>query len=435
MLAFAPTALALLLSAAGNTSAAASLQPAPAAAPTPAPAPATKPAAAPAPSSLPNSRTFSPSTSPTPAADRPLTRIAFGSCAREREAQPIWTEIVEAKPELFLFIGDNHYADFWVKNGKMGMHPVETIDRIHEAYDMMALQPGYQAILKQCRVLATWDDHDFGANDAGREYPLREPSKQAFFNFYGVPTDSPLRQQPGIYSAHTFGPAGQRVQIILLDTRFDRDPLERATPEARGKRRGPYTPTTDTSKQLLGQQQWSWLEQQLRQPADIRIIATSIQVVADEHGFETWGNFPHERQRLYNLIDSTNASGVFFLSGDRHLTEISADRGRNVPSTSTSTSAAANAATGTTRSVPYTIWDFTSSGMNLKTAEVTDPNSLRVGPARRQTTYGLVNITWGPTPEQTRIDLSAMGESKQLLTRQTLFLADLRKQPAAPAKP
>ena len=410
MLALAPTALALIL-------AAASSQPAPA--PTAAPAPAA------APTTLPSSRAFSPSTSPTPAADRPLTRIALGSCAREREAQPIWTEIVQSKPELFLFIGDNHYADFWEKNGKMGMYPVETIDRIHEAYDMLAMQPGYQAILKQCRVLATWDDHDFGANDAGREYPLREPSKQAFFNFYGVPTDSPLRQQPGIYSAHTFGPAGQRVQIILLDTRFDRDKLERATPEARGKRRGPYAATTDTSKQLLSQQQWSWLEQQLRQPADIRIIASSIQVVADEHGFETWGNFPHERQRLYNLIDSTNASGVFFLSGDRHLTEISADRGRTQPGTSA----------GTTLPVPYTMWDFTSSGINLKTAEVTDINTFRVGPARRQTTYGLIDITWGPTPEQTRIDLSAMGESKQLLTRQTLFLADLRKQPAATAKP
>jgi hypothetical protein len=81
------------------------------------------------------------------------------------------------------------------------------------------------------------------------------------------------------------------------------------------------------------------------------------------------------------------------------------------------------------------MWDFTSSGINLKTAEVTDINTFRVGPARRQTTYGLIDITWGPTPEQTRIDLSAMGESKQLLTRQTLFLADLRKQPAATAKP
>ena len=342
--------------------------------------------------------------------------IAFASCAREREDQPLWSEITAAKPDLFLFIGDNHYADFWEKDGKMGMRPVEKIERIHEAYEALAAKPGFAALRAASPLMATWDDHDFGANDAGTEYPLKEESKKAFFDFYGEPQDSPLRKQPGVYSVRSFGPEGRRVQVIMLDTRFNRDSLERATPEQRGKRRGPYRATADTSKTLLGPEQWAWLGQQLREPADVRLIISSIQVVADEHGFETWGNFPHERQRLYDLIDSTSAAGVLFLSGDRHLTEISADRGREG-----------------NRSGPYPMWDFTSSGLNLKPGTVTDVNTLRVGPALRETTFGTVKINWGGTPEQTSIELTALGDKRQLLTRQTVFLSDLRKpRPAQP---
>ncbi len=348
----------------------------------------------------------------------PLDVIAFGSCAREREAQPIWTEIVATNPDLFLFIGDNHYADFWEKDGKMVMAPVETVGRLEEAYAMLAAQPGWQRIQRTCPVMATWDDHDFGANDAGTEYPLKRDSQRLFMDFYGFSPADPARQREGIYSARVFGPTGRRVQVIMLDTRYFRDPLERATDAQReaGRavgRRGPYVPTADTSRTMLGEAQWTWLAEQLKQPAEVRIIASSIQVVADEHGFETWGNFPHERQRLYGLIASTNASGVVFLSGDRHLTEISVDRGLSPE-----------------RAVPYPMWDFTSSGMTQRPEPARDPNTLRVGPVRKETTFGLVRIAWGQTPETTSIAFEAIGDRGQLLTRQTVFLSDLSAQPA-----
>ncbi len=336
--------------------------------------------------------------------------IAFASCAREREEQPLWSEIAATKPDLFLFIGDNHYADVWEKDGKMGMRPVEKVERIYEAYEALAAKPGFAALRATVPLMATWDDHDYGANDAGKEFSLREESKKAFFDFYGEPAGSPLREQPGVYSVKSFGKEGRRVQVIMLDTRFNRDSLELATPEQRGNRRGPYRATADSTKTLLGAAQWAWLGEQLREPADVRLIVSSIQVVADEHGFETWGNFPHERRRLYDLIDSTNATGVVFLSGDRHLTEISTDRG------------------GDHRNAgPYPMWDFTSSGLNLKPGIVTDANALRVGPVRREATFGTVKINWGATADQTSIELTALGDKRQLLTRQTVFLSELRK--------
>ncbi|MBX9735976.1 MAG: hypothetical protein K2X32_03540, partial [Phycisphaerales bacterium] len=160
----------------------------------------------------------------------------------------------------------------------------------------------------------------------------------------------------------------------------------------------------------------AWLEEQLRQPADVRIIGSSIQMVADEHGYETWGNIPHERQRFYDLVAKTNASGVVVISGDRHLTEISVDRG------------------SPNRPVPYPIWDFTSSGMNLDTGSAKDVNTFRVGPVKRESTFGTIQIVWGATPDKTLIELTALGDQSQILTRQTVFLNDLRQPPASKAK-
>lgn len=338
-----------------------------------------------------------------------IDTIAFGSCAREREPQPIWTEIVAQQPDLFLFIGDNMYADFQDDNGKLVMKPVTDVRRIEEAYAALGAQEGFRRIQRTCPVLATWDDHDFGANDGGKEYPLKEAAKKAFWDFFGEPPASRRRDQQGVYQSRTFGPVGQRVQVILLDTRFNRDPLEVAAKEAR-TRRGPFIPTADTARTVLGEEQWTWLEAQLREPAEVRLIASSIQVIADEHGFETWGNFPHERKRLYDLIAKTSAAGVIFLSGDRHLTELSVERRPRDDGTVP----------------PYELWDFTSSGLTERPQVVTDPNTFRAGPVRRETNFGIVRIQWAMPVAKTQIELIAHGDRGQIITRQTIFLDALQ---------
>ncbi|MEO1279495.1 MAG: alkaline phosphatase D family protein, partial [Planctomycetota bacterium] len=317
----------------------------------------------------------------------------------------IWTEILAKDPDLFLFIGDNQYADFWVKDGRMVMAPVEDVERIEEAYAELARKPGFRRMRRHCPIMATWDDHDYGANDAGNEFELREESQQAFLDFWGFGPSAPIREQEGIYNARVFEHSGRTIQVIMLDTRYHRDPLERGR---RPGARGPYVATEDTSKTILGEAQWSWLEDQLSREADVRIIASSIQIVADEHGYETWGNFPHERQRLYDLIDQTDASGVVFVSGDRHLMEISRDTGR-----------------GRGMDVAYPMWNFTSSGMTQRAQAIEEPNSFRVGPVRRETNFGLVEIVWGDDDSTTVIHFTGYGDQGQMLTRQSVFLDDL----------
>ena len=302
--------------------------------------------------------------------EKAVQRIAFGSCCKQDKPQPIWDSIVELKPEMFLFIGDNIYGDS------------TDMEVLQAKWKQLGDQPGYQKLKQTCPVLATWDDHDFGADDAGADYPQRKESQQLFLDFFDEPRDSPRRKQAGVYDAKVFGPADRKVQIILLDTRYHRSPLVKGyKPGEPGEgMRGIYVPNTDPTTTMLGAEQWAWLEQQLRVPAKLRIIASSIQVIPSEHGSEKWGNFPHERNRLLKLIETTRANGVVFISGDRHLAEISRlDRPANYP-----------------------LFDVTSSSLNAPSGNITkagirfmnEINSHRVGLQFFETNFGLIEIDW-----------------------------------------
>ena len=208
----------------------------------------------------------------------PIQRIAFGTCMGQDGVQPIWKHVLAARPDVFLMLGDNVYADT--------TDPVE----LRAAYAKLGAQPGYQKLKRTAKVLATWDDHDYGQNDAGADYPIKEASKEIFLDFFGVPKDSPRRQRDGVYHAEAFGPPGRRVQIILLDTRFNRSPLIWKEDGSDPIEKGHYVPNEDPSATLLGAKQWAWFEKQLREPAQIRIIASSIQVVDQDSGGEKWAN-------------------------------------------------------------------------------------------------------------------------------------------------
>src|SRR5437868_6122617 len=106
--------------------------------------------------------------------------------------------------------------------------------------------PG-SALRSACPVLAVWDDHDYGKNDAGADFPQKDDSKKQFLTFFGEPTGSPRWLRPGVYDAKIFGPEGKRVQVILLDGRYNRSPLKtgKRGSDPRYPRIEPYVPNTD----------------------------------------------------------------------------------------------------------------------------------------------------------------------------------------------
>ena len=306
-----------------------------------------------------------------------ISRVAFGSCALQWVEQPIFRTIVAAQPDLYLSLGDAIYGDF---DGETTFDV--TPDSLRAEWGELAASPDWQHLIANVPVIATWDNHDYGHHSAGVEFELKETSKAIFLDFLNEPTDSERRRRPGIYAAEVYGPKGRRVQVILLDTRSFKSPPRLANrPEGAGGSLGKYAPNDDPTATLLGEAQWRWLKAQLAEPAELRLIASSGQAVADEKGMDEWGNYPLERHRLFDLIASTDADGVILLSGNVHFAEISrTDEG------------------------PYPLYDFTSSGLTHVNEEYPlAPNRYRIAGPTVDLNFGLVEIDWenGSSPAVT----------------------------------
>lgn len=342
-----------------------------------------------------------------PPAAAPLTRIGFGSCGDQDKPMPIYDAIVAAKPELFVFLGDNIYADIDETTNKLIPAAKITPARIQSKYDVLGKHAGFLNLKATCPLLATWDDHDFGANDAGEEFVHKDESQRMFLDFFGAAPTDPRRTQKGVYTAATYGPPGKRVQVIVLDTRYHRTKLTKEKAPRPGERYLRYLPSTEPGATVLGEEQWTWLEKQLKEPAEVRIVASSIQLVADEHGFEMWANFPKERERFYDLVRNTKASGVVVLSGDRHLGEISLDA----------------------KSVGYPLYDVTSSGLNQgsKGWRAPEKNSHRVAAMPYGDNFGMILIDWSDNP---RLTLQLRDEEGDVMSAVKVRLSTLKSSGA-----
>lgn len=290
--------------------------------------------------------------------DRLVAKIAFGSCAHQDKAQPILRTALAQRPDLFIYLGDNIYGD------------TRNMAKLRKKYGKLAEKEEFRALRAGTRVLATWDDHDYGENDAGRLYPFKAASKKIFLDFWEEPAESPRWKHPGIYHVEYFGPPEKRVQVILLDTRTFRDGLILNEDNTK-KWLNDYQPNESPDSTFLGKLQWSWLEDQLREPAKLRIIASSNQFGHEYNGWESWTNVPHEREKMLRLIRRTKAEGVVFISGDVHWGEL----------------------TRLNAEALYPIYDVTSSGIT-QTWNKIEPNKNRIGEAEPENNFGLITVDW-----------------------------------------
>lgn len=299
-----------------------------------------------------------------------LETIVFGSCARQDRPAPVWDAMAAIKPQLAILLGDNIYGD------------TQDMEVMKAKYGMLAGSPGFKALKAGCPLMAVWDDHDYGVNDGGASYPKKDASRKVLLDFFGEPEDSPRRSQPGgIYTAKIFGPPGKRVQVILLDTRYHRSELKKAP----GRGSTGYLPDSSPSAVMLSPEQWNWLDDQLAQPAELRLIGSSIQVVSEDHRFEKWANMPTERAKLFAAIRKAGAAGVVILSGDRHLGEISSMDAE----------------------IGYPLIDITASGINQAspTYRQVESNRHRVAGMPWGNHFGAIRIDWSKTDPLVRLEL------------------------------
>ncbi len=305
--------------------------------------------------------------------------IAFGSCNNQRLENPLWPAILQNEPDLFIWVGDIVYAD------------TEDMDVMRSSYELLKKDPPYSSFLKKVPVDGTWDDHDYGSNDGGLEYPKKDSVQQILLDFLDVPAESLRRSRKGVYHSRDLLVRDSLIRVLFLDTRYFRTGL---TSDPEGKKR--YVPNTYGEGTILGEEQWNWLEKQLQgSGASFHIIVSSIQFLSDRHGFETWGNMPHEVERMKKLLEDTKARGVLFLSGDRHIAEISRTE---------------------IHGLGYPLIDFTSSGMTHAYSSFRgESNPYRVAGVVSELNFGLLRFDLG----QKQVTMEIRGKDNRLLASHT----------------
>ena len=227
-------------------------------------------------------------------------KIAFGSCLDQENPQPIWNSIYKEDIDSFVFLGDNVYGD--IPSGKL--------NKMREAYKLQAKMIPSWLFKKNVEMI--WDDHDFGENDGGSSYPLKQEAQKLYLDFWEIPNDDIRQQRDGIYANKILYIDNFIINLILLDTRYFRSDLNKT------KGLKPvYLKNEELNATILGDQQWSWLMEVMKIKSDLTIVATSIQLLPTEHRFEKWSNFPSDHFKLKKLLKSQSRP-IIVISGDRH---------------------------------------------------------------------------------------------------------------------
>ena len=271
-------------------------------------------------------------------------KIGLGSCLDQDYPQPIWQSIKKEDLNYFIFLGDNVYGD--TRYG--------SLRKMKSAYDKQKkVLPDF---LNDISIFSIWDDHDFGINDGGADYRFKRRAQELYIDFWEITKDDDRSNREGIYFSKNEIFFDKKFKFIFLDTRFFRSKLK-------GKKNN-YIENIEPDATILGNAQWTWLENELKSDFDFLFIFSSIQIIAKDHRFEKWSNFPIERAKLFELLEQFNDKTILF-SGDRHRAGIYRKNG---------------------------IIEVTSSSMNKPGSSFSETDSYLIGKTYPQENYGVLEI-------------------------------------------
>ena len=271
-------------------------------------------------------------------------KIGLGSCLDQDYPQPIWQSIKKEDLNYFIFLGDNVYGD--TRYG--------SLRKMKSAYDKQKkVLPDF---LNDISIFSIWDDHDFGINDGGADYRFKRRAQELYLDFWEITKDDDRSNREGIYFSKNEIFFDKKFKFIFLDTRFFRSKLK-------GKKSN-YIENIEPDATILGNAQWTWLENELKSDFDFLFVFSSIQIIAKDHRFEKWSNFPNERAKLFELLEQFNDKTILF-SGDRHRAGIYRKNG---------------------------IIEVTSSSMNKPGSSFSETDSYLIGKTYPQENYGVLEI-------------------------------------------
>ena len=244
---------------------------------------------------------------------KPAPDFSFlaGSCAYfnepiyDRPGKPyggdssIFETMASTNAAFHLWMGDNWYTREVDFESAWGMNYRPSHERAHKVLQkFMAAMPQY----------AIWDDHDYGPNDAGKAFILKNESRSIFKNYSLNPSYG--EDEKGIYTKISYSD----VDMFLTDDRFFRS-HDDMPDSANGM------PTTD--KQFFGRTQMEWIKNALLfSSASFKIIVVGSQVMNPLNKYEVMNSYSYEYNELMNFIKTQKINGVLFFSGDRHHSEV-----------------------------------------------------------------------------------------------------------------
>jgi alkaline phosphatase D len=234
-----------------------------------------------------------------------------GSCAYvnepvfDRPGKPyggdssIFETMAKTAADFHIWMGDNWYTREVDFGSEWGLNYRASRDR--------AL-PVYQKFLASMPQYFTWDDHDFGPNDAGAAYILKNESRNIFKNYTLNPTYG--EDGKGVYTKISFSD----IDIFLTDDRFFRSEIEMHD-SINGK--------PNSEKHFFGNEQLTWLQNALLfSKASFKIVVVGNQVLNPLNKLESLKSFSSDYQKLVGFISEYKIPGIVFFSGDRHYSEV-----------------------------------------------------------------------------------------------------------------
>ncbi len=232
--------------------------------------------------------------------------FAIGSCAYvndppfDRPGEPyggdfgIFDSIADTRPDFMLWLGDNTYLrdPDWLSPEGIRHRYAHT-----RGFDRM------QRLLASTHHYATWDDHDYGPNDSDERYAFKREARDVFADYWpSGPLGTPSGE--GVFQRFTWSDC----EFFLTDDRTWRSPVD--APD------GP-------DKVMLGPTQRAWLTAALRSSeATFKFVACGSQFLNPIAPYEGFADYPDERDALLADLRAAGLTNLYFLSGDRHHSEL-----------------------------------------------------------------------------------------------------------------